>query len=306
MIPPNFFIVGAPKSGTTSLEEYLADHPQVFMCPRKEPNFFSSDFPTHRLAKTLPEYLALFAKARPEHRAIGEASVWYLYSQAAAAEIHAFDPNARIIIMLRNPISMIQSLHHELVCNFAEPETDFATALDIEPSRRTACEPLGANRVFDPRTVLYSEVGKYTPQVRRYLDVFPREQVRIILFDDFAADTQKQYEETLDFLGLDPDGRSEFPRSNVRRAYRRPRLAGVVFRLWQVGSVIKRRLGIARPGNFWKRLRGYLTSPVSPEKLPDELRHRLADTFRDDVRQLSDLLGRDLTHWIDPSNDDAA
>jgi hypothetical protein len=299
---PNFFIVGAPKCGTTSLAEYLAEHPQVFMCPRKEPNFFSSDFPTHRLAKTIEDYLALYAGAQADHKAVGEASVWYLYSKVAAKEIHAFAPDAHIIIMLRNPVSMIQSLHNEMVCNFAEPEGDFLTALDMEADRREGRGKVGANRVFDPSTLLYSEVARYSSQVKRYLDVFPAGQVRIIIFDDFVADTKAQYDQTIEFLGLDPDGRNDFPRVNVREAFRWPWLAGVVFRIWRMGSVIKHRLGITTSSNVWKRLRIALSSPSESKGISPELRARLADTFRDDVRQLSELLGRDLTHWTDPKN----
>ncbi|MBS3820271.1 MAG: glycosyltransferase [Planctomycetes bacterium] len=294
---PNFFIVGAPKSGTSALSQYIDEHPNGFLCAWKEPNYFSTDFPSHRLARTEKQYLSLYARARDHHQAVGEASVWYLYSETAARNIHRFDPDARIVIMLRNPVQMIRSLHTQMVRDFAETEEDFERALDLEPQRRAGKLPERRYKVYDPSTYLYTDVGKYAHQVRRYYNVFPAEQIKVIIFDDFVADTKAVYEESLQFLGLPPDGRTHFPRVNPAETYRWPRLARLMFDFWQTASSIKRRLDIVYPLGIWPMLRWFSVEPAAPEAMPAALRERLSDVFRDDVRELSQMLGRDLTHW---------
>src|SRR5438093_1590857 len=105
---PTFFIVGAPRCGTTALYTYLRQHPDLFLPENKEPHFFGSDLYHPGFVRNLDEYLSLFLEAGNKKRA-GEASVWYLYSRNAAAEIMAFCPSARIIAMLRNPVDMMYS-----------------------------------------------------------------------------------------------------------------------------------------------------------------------------------------------------
>ena len=128
MTKPNFFIIGAPKCGTTALSEYLKDHPQIYFSDPKEPHYFTFDFEQYRLTKTLEEYLELFAAATPQHQAVGEGSVFYLYSSVALEKIREFDPQAKIIVMLRNPIDMIYSFHSQLLFSADESETSFEQA----------------------------------------------------------------------------------------------------------------------------------------------------------------------------------
>src|SRR6187551_2293912 len=147
---PDLFIIGAPKSGTTSLYEYLEGHPEVFMSPVKEPGYFSGDVNReHRRRFSYPadeaKYLALFADARDEKR-LGEASTRYILSPAAAAQVKDFQPDARIVAILRNPVEMIHSLHGELVSTGDEDITDFAEALAADHDRAEGRRlPPGAN-----------------------------------------------------------------------------------------------------------------------------------------------------------------
>ena len=131
---PDFFIVGAPKCGTTAMIDYLKQHPEVFVPDRKELDFFGRDlvFKGHRL--TEEEYLGFFSRATAEKRA-GEGSVWYLHSKTAALEIKDFSPNARIIIMLRNPLDMMYSFHSQRLYNGNEDIENFSAALDAEAER---------------------------------------------------------------------------------------------------------------------------------------------------------------------------
>ena len=194
MARPNFFIVGAPKCGTTALRQYLLDHPETFFCEPTEPHYFATDFPSHRYVDTEENYLRLFDAAGPQCSRIGEASSWYLYSREALLNIREFNPDAKIIAMLRNPIEMTPSLHAQLLRDFAESEPDLRRAWDLQEERRDPNTlPKNRNTRYDPRTFLYGEACKLGEQVDRLLAVFPREQVKIILFDEVSRETKAVY-----------------------------------------------------------------------------------------------------------------
>src|SRR5947207_13310329 len=127
---PDFFIVGAPKCGTTAMHQFLAQHPEVFLAP-KEVHFFGADLHLENDVQDLSTYLELFADAKNEFR-VGEASVWYLYSRHAAKEIKQFSAGSRIIIQLRNPVDMVHSLHSQLLFSGVEDIQDFESALRAE------------------------------------------------------------------------------------------------------------------------------------------------------------------------------
>src|SRR4051794_4338919 len=112
---PNFMIAGAPKCGTTALYRYLQTHPQVFLTDPKEPHFYADDLAGHREVPTRENYLRLFDRVLPQHTAIGEASVWYMHSSDALQRIKAEMPQVRLVVMLRQPIDFLRSLHSDLV-----------------------------------------------------------------------------------------------------------------------------------------------------------------------------------------------
>ena len=197
---PNCFIVGAPKCGTTAMYEFLSQHPDVFMSPIKEPYFFGKDLTNRMRRLTSDEYLALFDGAHKE-KVVGEASITYLFSSTAAREIHTFNSESRIVIMLRDPVAMMYSLHSQLLFTRVENIRDFESALAAEPERRKG------QRIPPDATIVdflfYRRFADYVPQVRRYLDIFGRDAVHVILFDEFKADPEGAYHRTLQFLGLD-------------------------------------------------------------------------------------------------------
>ncbi|MEQ9093167.1 MAG: sulfotransferase, partial [Miltoncostaeaceae bacterium] len=203
---PNFFILGAPKCGTTALSEYLRRHPQVFMSSPKEPHYFCDDFDYYYAPgrRSLDHYLHLYDGAGPEHLAVGEASVWYLYSQTAAANIAAFDPGARAIVMLRNPVEMVPSLHSQLLYTVDEDERDPARAWALQEARARGDRLPAGVRV--PAFLQYGPAASYAAQIERVMAVFPPERLLVILFDDFRADTAGTYRRTLEFLGVPDDG----------------------------------------------------------------------------------------------------
>lgn len=165
MSDPNFFIVGAPKTGTTALCQYLSDHENIFLSEPKELFFWNTDFPgqvAHGRCKNLESYLKKFADARPAHKAVGEGSTHYFVSETAIRNLMTFNPKARVIAMLRNPIDVAYAYHGELVFNFMETEKDFETAWRNQAARVAAGECPG--RCPSPHNLAYADFASYAPQ----------------------------------------------------------------------------------------------------------------------------------------------
>ena len=279
---PNFFIVGAPRCGTTSMYAYLRQHPEVYVSAHKEPHFFGSDLsPLPGGVREEPLYLELFAGAGDRPR-LGEASVWYLSSRKAASEIRAFAPDARILILLRAPHRMLESLHALFLRTGNEDLPTFEEALAAEPERRLGRRiPPGA---YLPEGLLYTDVARYAAKVERYLDAFGRENVHCVVFDDMVRDTARVYRQVLEFLGIDPGFVAEL---DPRRANDRVRMMAIR-QLARIPPEVRRRIQ-------FKDIRAHESAPRVP--LPAELAARLRETFSEDVARLGSLLDRDLTAW---------
>lgn len=296
---PNFFIVGAAKSGTTALSEYLRLHPNVFMSSPKEPAYFCKDLAGDGRISALEKYLSLFKRAKKHHLAIGEASTAYLLSDVAAAEIMAFQPAARIIVMVRNPVDMMPSLHNQRVFEAAQHIEDFETAWRAQLDREQKNERETALPEID--SIPYRQWGNIGSQLKNWLEVVPKEKIQVILFDDFAKNPKAIYREVLDFLSLPDDHRTEFPRMNPSKT-RRSRLAQSFARnppvfLQKVASFVGSVLGVETLGlmRFLTRINAR-AEPQSP--LSEAMRQELIETFRDEVLLLSELIDRDLSHWL--------
>ena len=303
---PNLFIVGAPKSGTTSLYDYLHGHPDVFMSPIKEPLYFAPDMQAgfkrrYRYPDDEPEYLALYDDARDE-RYLGEASTRYLASPIAPALIQRFEPAARIVAMLRNPVDMVYALHNERVSQQAEDVHDFAAAIALDDARREGRQlPHGSNALG----AVYRDNAMFGAQLQRWLDAFPRQQVHVIIFDDFAVDTAGEFRRLLEFLAIDTNYRP--PEFAVVNKSHRTR-GGLVRALF--GSPLARllryrlmpaELGEDNSARAARRLRHCRLNrrPNPRPPLSDELRRELEADFEADVALLSRLLDRDMgAEWL--------
>jgi len=297
MRKPDFFIVGAPKCGTTAMNDYLKDHPEIFVPDKKEIHFFGADLafrPPQRLTEA--EYLSYFAPARDE-KCVGEASVWYLYSRQAAAEIKAFTPTARIIIMLRNPVDMMYSLHSQRLYNGRETLRDFAQALLKEDT----LSPEGQTEdTLHALNFSYRAAATYTPQVRRYFEVFDRERVHIIIFDDFAGATPEVYRRTCEFLEVEQEFQPEFDVINSNKGVHSAMVRSLLRDPPGPVRLFLKLLGRpARQGvKGWLRRLNTRYEPRSP--MAPELRRRLQVEFAPEVERLSTLLRQDLTSWCRP------
>ena len=297
---PNFFILGAPKCGTTALYEYLRPHPNIFMSPIKEPHYFAKDLGTYPRIKTLEDYEQLFAGATAQHLRVGEASVYYLRSTLAAANIREFNPDAKLIAMFRNPVDMVHSFHSQLLYVAEETVPDFETAWRLQARRARGLDlPPRSRGAF---LLQYAELGRFGTQAQRVLETFPPNQVKLILYDDFTASPQKVYDEVIQFLDLPHDNRTEFPRINenkqakvawLRSFYQKPPPG-----LRRAFRRVKQLVGGEGLTAVTKKIVALNTSRERRQPLTPAFRAELAGTFREEISLLSRLLDRDLSHWV--------
>ncbi len=285
---PNFFIVGTPKSGTTSLFHYLDEHPEVFMCSKKEPNYFSyQDIVQQNLyyvekgIGNKEEYEKFFEDVTSE-KAIGEASVSYLFYEKVPARIKIIAPNAKIIIVLRNPVDRAFS-HYLMDKRLGYLNISF--------------EDIIYKRVQHPLLDLYYqqfvELGFYFKQVKRYIDLFGEGQVKIFTNEDLKKDISEVILSVFDFLkissNLMPDLKKQY---NV---YQKPRN---IFVSYLYSARFLRRL--ARkiiPKNLVGTVKNTLLIKGQKPKLSIGTRKYLNNLFKDDILQTAGLIDRDLSHW---------
>jgi Sulfotransferase domain len=293
---PDFFLVGTFKGGSTALYEALRRHPQIFMPFHKEPLYFGDDL-TRRYGRfTLDDYLALFKGAKPGQR-VGEASTWYLYSTSAAREIHDFNPGAQILVVLRNPVDVMYAQHNQLIFNVIEDIPDFEAALAAEPDRRAGRGlppgPINVENLFYRHSVHYAD------QLERYLDIFGREQVHVMLFDDLRADGREVVRGCLEFLGVDPSLAAAPPAANESKRVRSPLVQRLIF----APKLLLPLAPALRKVPFVRAVRTRLldmnseTRPRAP--MDPALRRQLVDEFRPEIDRLGNLIGRDLSAWCD-------
>ncbi len=301
---PDFFVVGAPKCATSAIADYLAAHPQIFMA-RKEMHFFGDDlqFASNFYRRNEREYLAEFSGWSGQLRA-GEASVWYLFSTRAAAEIKAFNPDARIIIMLRDPAEMLHSLYYSFRADCNEHLPTFRAALAAQDDRRFRRQV--SRSTYLRQGLIYDEVPRYTEQIRRYFKLFGRERVHIVTYDDFSSKTKATFAGVLDFLEVDSSriGNS-FPVINGNHSLKSPLLKTIMSDPLIRGTAIAMRSWLPAPAfAALQEIESWIMkSNVRHQKRPrlePDLWVNLKHQFAPEVERLSELLGRNLTHWNNP------
>jgi hypothetical protein len=267
---PNFFVVGAPVSGTTALHDFLHQHPDIYVSPIKEPDFFSSSSDS----PDWDTYLKLFDGVTGE-TAVGECSVSYLSSEQAPQRIAASIPHARILMMLRNPVDRLNS--------------GYAWALSTGATRASfSTWAHGQYRLEESRNSKHGVVwtGMYAQHLRRYLAHFPREQIGVFLYDDYIADPQATLREVFTFLNIDPSVEVDVSRRhNPTRTRRLPRVHSLlVAPFTPLLKLLPQRVEHALRG--W-----YRTSPEPPSAAG---RSAVMQIYREDIRDLEQLLGKRL------------
>lgn len=296
---PNFFVIGAPRCGTTALCSYLATHPRVFLSTPKEPHYYATDLPGFRDVTQRSEYEQLFSNATAQQTRVGEASVFYLFSQQAARLVQADVPDARIIVMLRNPVDLVESLHAHLLFTRNENQPQLKDAWRLRSHRREGLAiPAGCR---DAKILRYDEIARFGAQTARWLKYFRRNQLHFVFFEELVRDTQRVYHEVLDFLGLPDDGRRDFPIVNARRQQRVTALANFTERtpdlLIRAAMTAKRWLGLRRWG-ILSALRRWNSQDAPEQAFCPATRAEIAATYHDDLLDLGEFVERDLSPWL--------
>jgi hypothetical protein len=295
---PNFLIVGASKAGTTSLYEYLRQHPDIFMPEdpkKKEPAYFVANRPG---IKDFDTYLALFRDAAGK-KAIGEASTAYLYSEESPGLIRSVLGEVKIIIILRNPAKRAFSMYQWMIREGWEDACSFEEALRREPVRLS--DPGFLNSCLEgwPESYMYFTTGLYGQQLERYFRLFGREKVRVYLFEEFVTDPLRTCIDIFEYLGVD---KRFVPQLGVHNEGRRPVSVGLQFWIQNVmvgrpcPSVLK-----VVPTNLCASLlktTKHLNMRFGHKtKMNHTTYKRLVDLYRSDIAKVEELLKRDLSGW---------
>lgn len=285
---PDFFIVGAPKAGTTSLYRYLRNHPDIYMSPAKEPNYFSySDIAAQNLyyrergVESLQDYEKLFVRVS-SHKAIGEASVSYLYYPEVALRIKNAIPDAIIIILLRNPVD--RGFSHFLM----DKKLGYISLVFEDVIFKRV-----QHKNIDLYYQQYIELGLYHEQVKRYIDTFGKNRVKIVLTEDMKEDTAKVLHSVFEFLGV----KNQPPADKARKhnVYKKPR-NNIVSRFY-ASKKLRSMLKSLLPACITNRIKNKIFIKEDKPALSEDTRACLTGLFADDVKHLETLIERDLSSW---------
>jgi hypothetical protein len=306
----DFFIVGEPKSGTTALASFLNQHPKIGISYPKEPHFFATDLieasdkfhdgkARHFEIRTIEEYMDCFREVA--NKPIwGEGSTHYLESVEAAKNIKNYNPESKIIIMLRNPVDFVYSLHNQYVNNGVEDEPDFKTALAKENDRRRGMDIPKGVRV--PMDLFYSDRVKYAEQIQRFYDQFPKNQILILINEEFRSDNAKGYNQVLKFLGA-PEFSARFGQVHDTKTPR-SKLAHKVLNNIAIKNVVRELVGPHRYNKVKNALASVVLKHQSKAPIDDELRHNLYEQYKTAISDTAKLINRpDLTLiWGESTN----
>ncbi|MFB3737376.1 MAG: sulfotransferase [Candidatus Velamenicoccus archaeovorus] len=294
MTLPNFVMIGAAKAGTTALYWYLTEHPQVFMSPMKETNFFAygldergdllyGDPDLHTFpVRTLEEYAALFGGAG-DAVAVGEISPIYLECPQAAARMHELVPHARILCILRHPVDRAYS--------------DYQMYLRSRGRRLDPARDLTPEATWARPDSHWMQIGRYHDALARYVERFPRERIHVFLFDDLRRDARGFVQDVYRSLGVDPTFVPDLETPHNVGGMPKNRLVERLLMSKRLKTMVQ-PLVPRRAADLARRIRtrNLRRAPT----LPSALRAELTARFRDDIERTAQLIGRDLGHWLVP------
>lgn len=306
--PPDFIIIGAAKCGTTAMYELLRRHPDIYFSPVKEPHYFSgfdvgeftNDFrrnnvtdPEYYFSQSpLPQQFQLFLndpdqysrlyEDAPEGKIRGEASTSYLYSERAPKAILKHNPDTRLIAILRNPVERAFS-HYTMALKYGYTTDDFLTALKKDQAKKE--KGWGQSELF-------LELGHYDEQIERYYHYFPREQIHIVIYEEWRVQPQKTMNGITGFLKTTP---LKLPERKTYNVGETPRFALVNRWIHQLG--LRQYLADRLPPTLKKNMRSWYLKPKAADMMTAEARVWLQQYYTPRINKLEELLGRDLDIW---------
>ena len=281
---PNFFIVGEPKCGSTTIHDMLDQHPEIFMSNPKEIGYFRTDISAKRW--TLQEYLSIFSNVGDE-KIVGESSVNYMLSSDAAKNIFEFNKDAKILMLFRAPAEFLCSLHSQFVYNLMEKEEDFEKALDSsKPS----------DKVKIPLIMDYWERARFYYHAKRFFDIFPRENIMVMAYEKFAEDPSGTYEDILSFLGVEKRFIPEMLHKNPNKHVRAKGIKQILdsIKITRIRRLLPQKIYGAGAALFRKTI----VRNTERRQIALETEHKIRKRTRGQVRMLSELTGEDfLSMW---------
>lgn len=296
---PNLFIVGAQKSGTSALAAWLGQHPEVCMSFPKEPGYlafgesgytypdgYGNPAPASRyVVSDERSYLNLFAHATPEQRILGEASTWYLALPGMAQRIRDYRADAKIIVILRDPVERAYSAWRHARGDRLEPCEDFSAALAMEAGRGEV-----------EFLLRYQRMGLYSEALAEYQSVFPKAQLLVLFYDDVRDDPLSVWRAVCEFLGIDAAHTPAFGNRYNRSGQPRNRFVHSLLRSHR----LKRLARAVLPHQVAMRAKQQVEN-INLEQFPDmdaTSRAALREYYRRDIQQLSRLTNRNLVAWL--------
>ena len=303
MKKPNLFLVGHPRTGTSSMHDYLNQHPDIFMSPIKEPNYFAKDFHAesdrfHNKAlyfpfRTKKRYLKCY-KNWGKEKIGGEASASNLYSKIAHQEIYRFNSHSKIIMSFREPVDFLCTYHSTAMFSLGENIRDLQTALAREAERKKG--KYLSKRVITPSWLYYNEFINYSEHLNRYLSLFDHKQVKVIIFDDFKINPAAIYKEILEFLDVEPNFKPEFKVVNPFK--REVKWPGLKYHLLD-SPYFRKFQHFILPDSVYEKLTKIYLSKARKSATPKQLMaapviNQLKARYYHEVEKLARLLDRDL------------
>lgn len=294
---PDFFVIGSGRSGTTSLHRYLSQHPQLFLAPKNPSYFYACDLgrtPLEGSPEALPPYFVrdaekyrnLFAEV-PAGMHAGDVSPVYLASTHVAGRIASHNPGAKLIALLRNPVDRVFSRYVARHRDGLEHTPTFEELVERESREPVQREDAHAS---------YLPGGMTSHFLQTYFDVFPRENIAIWFYEDFASDTGRVMREISRFLGVREDFPFDVSRIHNRGGGRiKNRMIG---KIWAASEPLRRSLRPLLPRKFRDRAFRKVTADTERVSVRPETRQRLVEIYREDIAQLGRMTGRDLSAWL--------
>lgn len=297
-ILPNFFIVGAPRSGTTAFYTFLNEHPEIYMSDYKEPHYFADDLtpssPWMKRMRGKDNYLQLFSKSKGE-KYLGDASVFYLFSKNAAKNIYRYNPKAKIIMMLRSPIEVIVSLFNNRVSSGIEKSSKLLTALKEEIKNKG--KRIVNNNMVISECFAYISLVKYGEQVKRFYDLFDKDRIHVIYFEDFKKDVDQEYTKTLKLLDVS-SFKANYKVINARKDSYNPLLNKVA------NNIPKPLLSLVASVYPLSKFayEALLKFPIGKKGVKIDLssgeKDLIIKSIKGDVHKLENILKKDFSNWL--------
>lgn len=291
MPKPNFFIIGAPKCGTTSIAKWLSEHPQIYFSPRKEPHYFNTD-EDYLWRPSYEEYLQLFEKATPQHKCIGEGSVYYLYSKVAVSNIEKFtNGKAKYIVCLRNPVDMVVSLHNQKIVSGVEKHRYFKEAWEAS-GKRDQSKRIGIYKI-STSTLNYRDVTLLGQQVKNLLNQVGQERIHFVFLDEMKINPSKIYSDIISFLGLKNHDLLNYNKENSSKAVKNKFLKELILFI----GIIKVKMGLNYNWGLLSKIEKLNERLQNYPSIHPIIRNQLIKYYKNDILLLEDLLQKDLSKW---------